>query len=234
MSTNILNFLQAIQQSDTIPDTSPIFKNPFDFLKKIGFETTEPINNSPSSDYYIFERQVDNITEQFSVHYDAIKSSGYIDAVCFIQYGMNIKHITSYNDDGNILLKEIIPDKTYNYCLFSYFYTYNNENLIETDIRHRPSPTTLPEINVKKIIMVDNHIEFVEFVCFYNPLKIIYLDQKPSDYEIKNAKTITFSSDVLKAIIDIDIEKYDVNSLLKKFPISITKEQECLICMSNI
>jgi hypothetical protein len=166
MNEDILDFLQAITQSDTIPDVSPAFNQPFSILNDLGYEYKGFIDANPDLKLNLFERWVGNVKQQLSVYYDIEEDYAYVDYTAFHQQGMNVIHLLYYNESRMISSKQIVPEGGGNYFKYNYFYEYKNNKLIEVLFRHDPYPDTLPEINIQKIIVNNGVITHIEFVYF--------------------------------------------------------------------
>jgi len=236
MNNDILDFLQAIQQSDTIPDISPVFSKPFELLKELDYTYKGFIDANPSLNLNLFERWVGNVKQQLSVYYDIEEDYAYVDYTAFHQQGMNIIHILNYNESRLISSKEIIPTGAANYCKFSYYYEYKDDSLVEIFFRHRSSPTTLPEINIESITINNDIITAVKFVyfgmddCYPEHSRNIYKKNKLLFEDL--LKVHHDKVDVVKKAL-LEIHKFDADSeyidVTSNFDIQYPKE----VCFSN-
>lgn len=225
MCENILDFLQNIQDSNAIPNKSPIFEKPFLILEQLGYIHQGYTHTNKVSNYNIFEKVVGAITQQLSIYYDFEKDIGYVDSTCFLKHDMNVKHIVYYDQNRRLQTKEIIPDGAYNYCEFIFYYNYKNETLTETRFRNRPVPESLPEVYINEII-VDHKTDSISYIDF------IYFGQHFG--RLIDARGIEFCENTFKSIIDMKLDNQTIEELMKQFPLKITPEQECVIRMSKI
>ena len=245
MNNDILDFLQAIQQSDTIPDISPVFSNPFELLKELGYTYKGFIDANPSLNLNLFERWVGNVKQKLSVYYDIEENYAYVDYTGFHQQGMNIIHMLNYNKSRMISSKEIIPEGTGNYCQFSYYYEYEDDRLVEIFFSYLSSPTTLPEINIESITINNDVITAVEFVyfglddCYSKHSRSIYKKNKLRFEEL--SKEYHDKVDAVKKILlelynfDADAEYIDIpNKFDIKNPKKIYFFNEVFKCISDI
>ena len=230
MCENILDFLQNIQDSNAIPNKSPLFEKPFLILEQLGYIHQGYTNTNKVSNYNIFEKVVGAITQQLSIYYDFGKDIGYVDSTCFLKHDMNVKHIVYYDQNRRLQTKEIIPDGAYNYCELNFYYTYKNETLNKTRFRNRPYPKSLPEVYINEIILDNETISYIDFIYFGYPSQNNLL----IDINLVDVRGIEFCETTFKSIIEINLDNKTIEELMNHFPIKITPEQECVIKMSKI
>jgi hypothetical protein len=236
MCENILDFLQNIQDSTTIPNKSPIFEKPFLVLEQLGFIHQGYTNTNAVSNYNLFEKNDGRLTHQLSICYDFEKDTAFVESICFLKRDMNVKSIVMYGQNRMITVKEIIPEGAYNYCEFNYYYTYKDDQLITIRFRHNPYPKSLPEVYLNEIIMTNDGVSYIDFIYFGLDAQTTLhnIDNTHHDLDMMDMQGLEFCENTFKSIIDLNTNQQTIESLITQFPIKITKQQACVIMMSKI